>query len=170
MARSRVLDVGNCDSDHGVIRALLVNHFDVEVDRVMFVDEALLRIARQPYDLVLVNRRIFADDRDGLELIRRLRATTAQPAANARPAVMMVSNFEAAQQAAIAAGAVRGFGKAQLRDAATLERLALVLPRTGAPGRDPRGVAGATGRRATDDRTAADASDRAAAHGKVPSP
>jgi len=123
MESARVLDVGNCDPDHGAIRAMLVNHFHVRVDRVMFVPEALAAIEQARYDLVLVNRLIFADDSDGMTLVRALQ--TRGPSA---PPVMLVSNFASAQQAAVAAGAHPGFGKASLGSEETLERLAEFLP------------------------------------------
>jgi DNA-binding response OmpR family regulator len=124
VGRARVLDVGNCDPDHGAIRAMLVNHFDVDVDRVMFVEEAQAQLARQSYDLVLVNRRIFADDSDGMALVRSMRADSAD-----RTPAMVVSNFAEAQEAAVAAGAEPGFGKAALGRPETIERLARYLPR-----------------------------------------
>lgn len=120
---ARVLDVGNCDPDHFSIRSMLVRHFDVEVDRVMFVPEAEVAISRRMYDLVLVNRRIFADDSDGLVLVRSIAALEGD-----RPAVMLVSNFPDAQDTAVAAGAERGFGKAALSDQRTIDRLAAILP------------------------------------------
>lgn len=123
MAKGRVLDVGNCDPDHGAIRAMLVNHFDVQVDRVMFVPEALAAIDGARYDLVLVNRVIFADDSDGLALIRALR-----PRPEPKPPVMLISNFGTAQEQAIAAGACPGFGKSAVNDAETIDRLSEMLP------------------------------------------
>lgn len=120
---ARVLDVGNCDPDHFSIRSMLVRHFDVEVDRVMFVSEAEVAISRRTYDLVLVNRRIFADDSDGLTLVRSIAALP-----DDRPAVMLISNFPDAQDAAVEAGAERGFGKAGLTDPRTIDRLAAILP------------------------------------------
>jgi CheY-like chemotaxis protein len=123
MQKTRVLDVGNCDPDHGAIRGLLLANFDVEVERVMFVDEALGALGKSDYALVLVNRLIFADESDGMELIRRMRAD-----ANQKTPVMLVSNFAEAQERAIAAGAIRGFGKAALGAAESLNRLAAVLP------------------------------------------
>lgn len=120
---ARVLDVGNCDPDHFAIRSMLVRHFDVEVERVMFVSEAEAAISRRAYDLVLVNRRIFADDSDGLMLVH-----SAQQRPAPRPPVMLVSNFPDAQDAAVAAGAARGFGKAGLADERTILRLAEYLP------------------------------------------
>ncbi len=120
----RVLDVGNCDPDHAAIRGLLTRAFAVEVDRVMFVAEALAAAARQPYALVLVNRLIFADGSDGLELVKALRA---DPRHRQTP-VMMVSNHADAQARAVAAGASPGFGKAALGDPQTVARLAAFLP------------------------------------------
>lgn len=124
VGRARVLDVGNCDPDFGSIRGMLVNHFDVDVDRVMFVEEALTQLATERYDLILVNRRVFADDSDGMDLLRR-----ARPAPNGDAPVMLVSNFADAQDTAESLGAVRGFGKGALQKPETIERLAEFLPR-----------------------------------------
>lgn len=95
----------------------------------MFVAEAQAALGRKQYDLVLVNRRIFADDSDGLALLRSI-----QTLPGARPPVMLVSNFADAQDAAVAAGAVRGFGKAALGDDETIRRLAEYLPRRNGAG------------------------------------
>lgn len=124
MQKTRVLDVGNCDPDHGAIRSLLLNHFDVDVDRVMYVSEGLAAMSHAAYALVLVNRLIFADGSEGQELIRRMQAD-----ATCKTPVMMISNFADAQQRAVAAGAQPGFGKAALHEASTLELLAKHLPR-----------------------------------------
>jgi D-Tyr-tRNAtyr deacylase len=122
--RARVLDVGNCDPDHGAIRRLLEANFDVDVDRVMFVDAALRALRAQHYDLALVNRRIFDDDSDGMQLVR---AVAAVP--EIRTPVMLISNFADAQAAAVAAGARPGFGKAALHDRETLRLLGEYVPR-----------------------------------------
>ncbi len=116
--KPRVLDVGNCDPDHGSICRLL-KKFDADVGRVMFVEEARKALAENTYDLVLVNRLIFADSSDGLPLVKYVATEMGPPA----PPIMMISNFEDAQQRAVEAGAVRGFGKSDLNDAATLELL-----------------------------------------------
>ncbi len=121
--RRRVLDVGQCNPDHRAIRLAIEGRFDVEFDRVMFVDEAVEAMRRARYDLVLVNRLIFDDNSDGMELIRqakrdeRLRDVP----------IMLVSNYAEAQSAAVDAGAERGFGKAELHDPDTHERLARFL-------------------------------------------
>ncbi len=116
--KPRVLDVGNCDPDHGAMLRLLAN-FDADVVRVMFVDEAVAAMAEERYDLVLVNRLIFADSSDSLPLIERMRADDRFRAVP----VMMISNFDDAQDRAVAAGAVRGFGKCDLADGKTIELL-----------------------------------------------
>lgn len=120
--KPRVLDVGNCDPDHAAIRRLL-NRFNAHVDRVMFVGEAMTALSRSTYDLVLVNRLIFADSSDGLELITRLKA---DPQTRDTP-VMMVSNFADAQTRAVAAGACPGFGKSALDDGRTISLLSAYL-------------------------------------------
>lgn len=125
MPGARLLDVGNCDFDHGLLRALLEANFDVRIDRVMFVSEAVETLVRTRFDLVLVNRRIFADDSDGGALIRLMKA---DPELSGIP-VMLVSNFPEAQERAVADGARRGFGKAALDDPRTIDLLSQYLPR-----------------------------------------
>jgi len=120
-----VLDVGNCSPDHGMIRQLLTEHFDVQVDRVMFVDEALERMTQQPYALALFNRLIFNDGSEGIELLHRAKADPQL----AKTPIMMISNFAKAQDIAIAAGAEPGFGKSSLFDPKTVELLARYLPK-----------------------------------------
>lgn len=125
MAKARVLDVGQCDPDHAGIRAMLADHFDVEIDRVMFVPQALEALRRKSYDLVLVNRLIFADQSDGMELVRQAQADSAL----AGVPIMVVSNFADAQTRAAALGAAPGFGKARLGAPEVVENLARYLPR-----------------------------------------
>ncbi|MFQ5489488.1 MAG: hypothetical protein ACE5GE_02095 [Phycisphaerae bacterium] len=116
--RRRVLDVGNCNPDHGNIRHMLEGNFDVDIDRVMFVEEALARLGQGRYDLVMVNRLIFDDGSDGGELIRRMQAEGFQDTP-----VMLISNYDDAQQKAQSDGAVPGFGKANIGTPETLELL-----------------------------------------------
>lgn len=122
--KPQVLDVGNCDPDHGMIRAMLMENFDVDVDRVMFVDEALQRMKERTYALVLFNRLVFADGSEGLQLLRKAKrdlALTGTP-------IMMVSNYEDAQAASVEAGAEPGFGKKAVGSPDTLRLLARYLP------------------------------------------
>ncbi len=120
--RARVLDVGQCNPDHNAIASMISHDFVADVDRASSVPEALDLIRKQQYDLVLVNRIIFDDGSDGMELIRQAkREELTVP-------IMLVSNYEEAQLQAVAAGAVQGFGKASLHASRTHEHLARFLP------------------------------------------
>ena len=120
----RVLDVGQCSPDHFTISNLLSDHFDVKVDRAATVGEALAMMHRQNYRLVLVNRLIDEDGSDGMELIRN---AAADERLRKMP-VMLVSNYDDAQNQAIEAGGLRGFGKSQIGNRETIARLAELLP------------------------------------------
>jgi len=124
VSKAQILDVGNCDPDHSTLSRMLNERFDVSIDRVMFVGEALEKLAQNPsYDLVLVNRLIFADRSPGIELIRQMQANDALK----NVPIMMVSNFEEAQQQAVEAGAVEGFGKDAIFEDSTAEQLSKYL-------------------------------------------
>lgn len=122
----RVLDVGQCDPDHGQIVRYLSQHFTVEIDRAKLADEALARLRNQPYDLVLVNRLFDEDGYEGSAFIQRLKA---DPQLASLP-VMLVTNYADHQQAAVALGAAPGFGKSQYDDPQTREKLARFLEPT----------------------------------------
>lgn len=125
--RCKVLDVGNCDPDHAGIRRLL-STFDADIERVMYVHEAVESLAKSRFDLVLVNRLVFADSSEGMGLIERMQADERW---SGTP-VMLISNFEEAQERAVAAGARRGFGKADLSSPATVELLGQYLKKQNA--------------------------------------
>ncbi len=118
-AVKRVLDVGQCQPDHWAIRHLLEGELGVEVVQSHSIDDAIDLVSAGSVDLVLVNRKLDADYSNGLELVRRLKAS---PTLNATP-IMLVSNYPEAQAAAIADGALPGFGKAELHAAETKSRL-----------------------------------------------
>lgn len=122
--RARVLDVGNCHPDHAMIRKMLERHFDVDIERVMFVDEALERMQSNAYQLVLFNRLIFEDGSDGIELLKQSRMDTASQ----HTPVMMISNFDFAQAASVSAGGVPGFGKDAIFEPQTIKLLSQYLP------------------------------------------
>jgi len=119
----RVLDVGNCSLDHGSIRRLVEESFDAEVVRARRADDALRALRHGPFGLVLVNRQFARTAALGLDLIRQIKA---DPQLAAIP-VMLLSNYADAQQEAVAAGAEPGFGKADLDDEETRQRLARFL-------------------------------------------
>jgi two-component system chemotaxis response regulator CheY len=89
-------------------------------------DEALDRLRREKFDLVLVNRVFDANGSAGLDLIH---AVKADDQLRDVP-VMLVSNYASAQAEATAAGAAPGFGKAALGGAALRERLEPFLGET----------------------------------------
>ena len=64
----RMLDVGNCDLDHGSIRNLVQRHFGAEVVRVHGSDDALAALRAGPFNLVVVNRKLDRDGSDGLAI------------------------------------------------------------------------------------------------------
>jgi CheY-like chemotaxis protein len=116
----RVLDVGQCGPDHSSIRSYLTRNFGCEVVQVDDGPGALAELKGGQFDLILVNRKLDCDYSDGIDVIRALKA---DPDAAEVP-VMLVTNYPEHQAAAIAAGAVRGFGKLEFGDPATRARIA----------------------------------------------
>jgi two-component system chemotaxis response regulator CheY len=72
---------------------------------------------------VLINRKLDADYSDGIEILKLIKAD----ATVADVPVMIVTNYPEHQDAAIAAGGIRGFGKLEYDRPETKERLAAVL-------------------------------------------
>jgi len=110
MESKRVLSVGQCWADHQSIARVLATQFGAEIVPAATAAEAVAMLRRQSFDLVLVNRVLDQDGSAGLGLIGQLKGDMALLEAP----VLMVSNYEESQQAAMAQGAVRGFGKASL--------------------------------------------------------
>ncbi len=131
----RVLNVGHCPPDHVAIQAYLRRHFDCEVTPTEGLDDTLPQLHGGVVDLVLVNRKLDRDYSDGVELIRFLKS---HPRTADVP-VMLVTNYANHQDEAVAAGALRGFGKLELDRTETLERLKAVL---GGPETNGTGEAG----------------------------
>lgn len=114
-----VIDVGNCDPDHAALSRMLKSHFQVEVLRAHQLADALEMVAKSPPDLVLVNRKLDIDYSDGMEIIKHFKAT---PELQSIP-IMLVTNYPDHQQAAVAEGALYGFGKLEYNSPTTLQRL-----------------------------------------------
>ncbi|MCE9597839.1 MAG: response regulator [Spirochaetia bacterium] len=114
----KVLDVGQCRPDHSSIRYLFES-LGVQVEQSHLAPEALERVAKEKFDLVLVNRKLDYDYSDGTDFIRQLKA---DPATRNTP-VMLISNYEDAQEEAIGLGAEPGFGKLQMSDPTVKNRL-----------------------------------------------
>ena len=120
----KVLDVGQCVPDHAAIRRLIEGTFGAQVRQTHGPTDTLAAMRQEPFDLVLINRKLDADYSDGMDILQAIKA---DPQLSATP-VMLVTNYAEHQQLAIAAGAEPGFGKAQLTSPTTLERLGRFLP------------------------------------------
>jgi two-component system chemotaxis response regulator CheY len=123
MPSKRVLSVGQCGADHGSISWTLQRAFGAEVVPAATAASARALLVRGGFDLVLVNRVFDADGDGGLAFVRDLKA---DPTLTALP-VMLVSNYSDAQDEAVQAGALPGFGKAALGAPEMLGRVAPYL-------------------------------------------
>jgi two-component system, chemotaxis family, chemotaxis protein CheY len=123
MSTKKVLSLGQCAADHAAIAGLLRRHLEAEVDAADTFADAESRLSSGHYDLVLVNRVLDRDGKEGLDFIARIKA---HPEWRPLP-VMLVSNYPDAQEQAIAHGALPGFGKSSLGSTQTLSRLSAVL-------------------------------------------
>ena len=103
----RVLDVGQCGPDHATVQSFFARHFDCEFVQAHGAADALEQLRGGRIDLVLVNRKLDQDYSDGIEIIRLVKA---EPAIADVP-MMLITNYPEHQAAAVAAGAVPGFGK-----------------------------------------------------------
>ena len=106
----KVALVGHCGPDSSFLR-MAVSSADRSV-QVLAADDSgeLSQVLAQGVDLLLLNREMpyGFDDSEGIDLIRKLR--TKHPGVK----MMLVSNYPDAQAAAVAAGAVPGFGKREI--------------------------------------------------------
>ncbi len=121
--KKRVLDVGNCNPDHAAITQFFTKHFDVEMGRAKLPADTMQQLHAKPYDLVVINRKLDEDYSDGLEIIKLIKA---DPVTKEVP-VMLITNYAEHQNAAIAEGAVYGFGKLEYNEPKTLERVQAIL-------------------------------------------
>ncbi len=103
----RVLNVGQCPTDHSAIRRLIEGNFEAEVIQAHGARDALEKLRGGTYDLVLVNRVLDADGSYGVEIIDQIKTDRSL----ASVPVMLVTNYLEHQQQAVEAGAEPGFGK-----------------------------------------------------------
>lgn len=114
-----VLSVGHCTPDAWMLRTAVQRVLpDAEVHPVNDEDDLRERIATSKGPMVLLVNRLL-DGRfphgDGIELI--------EAHAGSPVAAILISNLDASQVAAEAAGGVAGFGKTALNGAGTAEKL-----------------------------------------------
>jgi two-component system chemotaxis response regulator CheY len=119
----RILSLGQCGADHASLRWLFRSEFNAEVVGVDTPDAALDQLRRGSFDLVLVNRLLDRDRSPGHDFISQLKG---DPKLGQLP-IMLVSDYDDAQQRAVGQGALRGIGKSSLNDADTLARIRAIL-------------------------------------------
>jgi len=102
--------VGHCGPDSSYLR-IAVSRAERDAQVLSIDDDSdLKRALDEGVDLLLLNRQLDYgfDEREGVDLFRKLRAK--YPAVKA----MLVSNYPDAQAAAVAEGALPGFGKREI--------------------------------------------------------
>jgi DNA-binding NarL/FixJ family response regulator len=103
-----VILVGHCGVDGPRLQREISTRIpDTHVIRVNSTAD-LERYLEQDADLFLVNREPVGFDEDGLDIVRDIRQEHPQAK------VMLVSDYPEAQQAAVQAGALPGFGKSEM--------------------------------------------------------
>jgi len=117
-----VLDIGNCDADHSSIKSVLAANFDAKLIRAHRLDDAQSALQENEVDLIMINRLLDTDGSEGMEVYRQLKESQF-----ANIPAMLITNFKDHQEAAVAEGAVPGFGKASLNTEETLGVLKAAL-------------------------------------------
>jgi CheY-like chemotaxis protein len=119
----KVALVGHCGPDSSFLK-IAVSRAAREA-KVLSADDSqsLKRVLDDGVDLLLLNRQLdFGfDEEEGVEVIRKLRATHPQVK------TMLVSNYADAQAAAVAEGALPGFGKRELNTPKVAEMIRAAL-------------------------------------------
>lgn len=114
-----LLDCGNCGPDFSSIRQMATNQFGAVTLQTHGAQDTVELLRKRKVDLVTVNRKLDRDYTDGMEVIRAIKS---DPDLASIP-VMLVTNYQEHQDAAIAIGAVQGFGKLEIGTPATKELL-----------------------------------------------
>jgi len=120
----RIALVGHCSFDSASLTHAASQVPGVE-DVLRINREAELEKVADGSTLLLINRVLdgrFEVDH-GVELIKRIKAS----ANGAAPKMMLISNFEDAQTAAVEAGALPGFGKNDTHSPAAADKLAAAV-------------------------------------------
>lgn len=115
----RILSIGQCGYDHRTLSQFLASRLHADVVAADDAEQARELVGREEFDLVLINRIFDMTAENGNELIEAWSRDPPRPGLK----LMLVSNLRDAQQRAVAAGALPGFGKAELNDPSTLTAL-----------------------------------------------
>lgn len=102
---------------------LTSNFSNIEVVQAHGTTDALACLRDACFDLVLVNRKLDQDYSDGIEVLKSIKS---DPQLSDIP-VMLITNYEEHQLSAMEHGAIRGFGKLELNQAETRDRLSGIL-------------------------------------------
>ena len=121
--KKTVLDVGNCNPDHGALDRMLTSRYDVVVLRAHQLSDALQLLGEESVDLILINRKLDIDYSDGVEILRYLKRESRFQ----KIPIMIITNHDDHQKAAVAEGAEYGIGKLQYSEPATHDRLSRFL-------------------------------------------
>lgn len=114
--------VGHCTPDSYVLNNIL-RQVEPGLQGQRINSDAALAQAITQFDLFLVNRALDGEfsSETGIELIESLAKQSPHAV------FLLISNFPEAQQAAVAAGALPGFGKSELGSSSTRQRLTAAL-------------------------------------------
>ena len=114
-----LLDCGNCGPDFAAIRQMASSVFGATVLQAHGAEDTLQLLRERPVDLVTVNRKLDRDYSDGIDVVKQIKS---DPDVGSVP-VMLVTNYDEHQDAAVEVGCVRGFGKLAIDDPATHDLL-----------------------------------------------
>lgn len=98
---------------------MVTSNFEATVLQTHGADDTVELLRKRKVDLVTVNRKLDRDYSDGLEIIKKIKS---DPEIGNVP-VMLVTNYDEHQQAAVAEGATYGFGKLEIGNEGTIEKL-----------------------------------------------
>ncbi len=121
--QSKVLCVGFCHVDRNNLEAMITYHFSAEVNEAHTAEEAKLLLSGSPYDLVLINKLLDGDRREGMELVQSLKENGILK----DMPFMVISNRKDVQATAVSSGALSGFGKDKIFYKSVQEKLARFL-------------------------------------------
>jgi two-component system chemotaxis response regulator CheY len=116
--------VGHCGPDSSYLRMTVMKAAGKDAQILMADDDTELKAAlEQGVDLILLNRELGYgfQDKMGVDAVKRLRA------AYPNLKTMLVSNYADAQAAAVANGALPGFGKREIGSQRVIEVLKSAL-------------------------------------------
>ena len=114
-----LLDCGNCPPDFQSMKRLVSQAFNANIIQCHGMEDTLQVLKTNKVDLVTINRKLDADYSDGIKIAEAIKA---DPDLCETP-VMLITNYEDHQEAAIAIGCERGFGKLAMAAPSTRECL-----------------------------------------------